>query len=235
MGARSARAAVLTLLLAWGCHSSSLDRAGEDAIGLFQRGVKTSIAEAPVRSRHRHGSKVCPEGYKALVGDVGGWDQFGREMSNLKDTMSQCAEDCSDRLACGSFEYSTRTKICSLNKEAEPTMARFEDYTFCQKVAVAATPPADAGILGTSSGGQDAKFGLTLGSYKVIWEKVPVNLAPERNSKVVDILDVGAEVKVVEIMDPLVDGRVRARIESPSGWISLFYPQYGVHFAVMKS
>lgn len=62
-----------------------------------------------------------------------------------------------------------------------------------------------------------------LGLYTIIFERgVPVNSCVERDrGHEVCCLWQGDVVKVVEVSPDAVDGRIRARIEQPGGWISL--------------
>jgi len=76
--------------------------------------------------------EVCPAGYHFADGDVPGWDQFGREMDNKRDTLKLCAADCNDRANCLSFEWSPTSKQCNLNQVLHPSLSRFEDFIFCQ-------------------------------------------------------------------------------------------------------
>jgi hypothetical protein len=62
---------------------------------------------------------------------------------------------------------------------------------------------------------------------------LPVNETQKRASPVVKTLDVNTVVKVLEIADEEDDGRLRARIESPAGWISLSH-QAGTTYAKQR-
>jgi hypothetical protein len=57
-------------------------------------------------------------------------------------------------------------------------------------------------------------------NYIVVRPDLPVCATEKRTSDKVATLDVDAVVKVLEIHEEDQDGRVRARIESPAGWIS---------------
>jgi len=198
------------------------------------------------RSRRRRSAEItaCPSGFKEVAGDIGGWDQYGREMSNLKDTALLCGEDCTGRSDCLSFEWSPRTKVCSLNKAAEPTMGHFEDYTFCQRLLAFPEAPAvptptspwsaatDGNRAEKSAASAKNRFGLKVGKYKIIYKAVPVSSAPERSSQTVGSLSLNELVEVLEISDKVYDGRVRARIEKPAGWITIKHQELNVHFAL---
>jgi hypothetical protein len=70
----------------------------------------------------------------------------------------------------------------------------------------------------TAAGGASADG---LGSYVVVWDGVPVQSDLSRHSRVLKTLGRGDRVSVVEVANQQEDGRVRARIASPAGWISL--------------
>lgn len=57
------------------------------------------------------------------------------------------------------------------------------------------------------------------GEYEVIYDQLPVNEELSRSSHEVKKLPEGTHIRVVEV--DKVDGRIRGRIETPSGWISL--------------
>jgi hypothetical protein len=61
---------------------------------------------------------------------------------------------------------------------------------------------------------------ITNCNYIVVSPDLPVCETRKRESAKVATLDVDAVVKVLEIHEEDDDGRVRARIESPAGWIS---------------
>jgi len=207
------------------------------------------------RSRRRRSAEItaCPSGFKEVAGDIGGWDQYGREMSNLKDTALLCGEDCTGRSDCLSFEWSPRTKVCSCNRAAEPTAGPFEDYAFCQRLpaapeapeepqqaAPASSPPdasssAAAGKSGDRTDASAGRFGLSVGAYKIIYNALPVNIGPDRSSRIVGHLLEGETVQVLEFAAELQATRVRARIEKPAGWITVKHMKLGIRYAVPQA
>mmetsp|Transcript_51553 Transcript_51553/g.149718 ORF Transcript_51553/g.149718 Transcript_51553/m.149718 type:complete len:302 (+) Transcript_51553:65-970(+) len=83
----------------------------------------------------------CPPGYEQIVGDVPRCDHFGRGCENYKASVEHCGEDCSNRTACLSFEWSPSGRQCNLNRIAEPMRQKFLDFIFCRKTQ-ALKPPA---------------------------------------------------------------------------------------------
>lgn len=66
-----------------------------------------------------------------------------------------------------------------------------------------------------------AEADLSPGKFVIVKSDLPVNEQASRTSPVVASLTAGALVDVVEILSELHDGRLRARIGEPAGWISL--------------
>eukprot|EP00927_Polykrikos_kofoidii_P000541 TRINITY_DN10197_c0_g1_i2.p1 TRINITY_DN10197_c0_g1~~TRINITY_DN10197_c0_g1_i2.p1 ORF type:complete len:553 (+),score=85.70 TRINITY_DN10197_c0_g1_i2:92-1660(+) len=67
-----------------------------------------------------------------------------------------------------------------------------------------------------------AKKDDSLGAYRVVYASgVPVTSTVDRGSERLGTLSAGETVHVVEVAQQPQDERVRARIESPSGWISI--------------
>jgi len=63
--------------------------------------------------------------------------------------------------------------------------------------------------------------------YQVMWSRgLPVNVAAGRNSPVVATLQAGQIVNVLEVGET-IEGRVRVKIEDPTGWTSLSHTQHG--------
>mmetsp|Transcript_92763 Transcript_92763/g.262344 ORF Transcript_92763/g.262344 Transcript_92763/m.262344 type:complete len:370 (-) Transcript_92763:86-1195(-) len=155
------------------------------AAAAFPRSMAVSTASFFRRS-HAPDSKArraragCPAGYAAAAGDVAGWDQFGREMSNLQDSISLCADDCNSRADCRSFEWSPRTKICSLNRGSSPDLPSFEDYTLCVRTSEAKRPDAPEDLLSSMPGSSADKGAKEKG------EKAPGEEHADVPSKVPD-------------------------------------------------
>jgi len=68
----------------------------------------------------------------------------------------------------------------------------------------------------------------TIGEHIVDYDGLPVNKEFSRNSDVVQTLAQRAKINVLEIGETKDEGRVRARIQDPAGWIS--YRNGGVYF-----
>jgi len=137
--ARHSRSAGAALLLVLGSSAASVP----DQSLLVQVQKQLRFEQLRVES-------PCPAGYEEVHGDVAGWDHFGRGMSNKKATAELCADDCSQREECLSFEWGPTTNICSLNKKAMPGMKPFEDYIFCKRLTFS---PTDAGAADPGYGG----------------------------------------------------------------------------------
>uniref|UniRef100_A0A7S1QHF5 Apple domain-containing protein n=1 Tax=Alexandrium catenella TaxID=2925 RepID=A0A7S1QHF5_ALECA len=107
------------------------------AKGMSKQAVKAKMEEmekSMQRKKAAHAS--CPPGYAAAVGDVRGGNQFSHNATELnkQDAIALCAEDCSKRDACKSFEWSPGSKVCNLNRVPEPDRAApFLDYIFCKR------------------------------------------------------------------------------------------------------
>ena len=73
----------------------------------------------------------CPSGYEVKQGDLPGWGTgLG---SRLPLTRQGCADKCSGKDECLSFEHSNSQMLCNLNKVALPSRPRNSDFTFCMK------------------------------------------------------------------------------------------------------
>lgn len=110
------------------------------AKGLSQKQVQdkmASITKAKKAKEERLArEKGCPAGYQAVDGDGKGADQFGRNFTNIQDTIEMCKEDCEKRNGCLSFEWSPGTAVCNLNKASEPFhRPHFMDFIYCQRLA----------------------------------------------------------------------------------------------------
>lgn len=81
-------------------------------------------------------AKGCPRGYKAAVGDVKGVNRYtSNGMVNKQDGIDQCAKECELRVGCQSFQWSPGSKVCKVNKIAQPEIpAQLKDYMFCTRV-----------------------------------------------------------------------------------------------------
>lgn len=85
---------------------------------------------------------VCPRDYTFDDGNVPGPDQFGLFL--IKESITQCGEYCDNTEKCQSFEWSATTKICKLNKDANPKAARIADFLFCRSNSVPASEAAES-------------------------------------------------------------------------------------------
>jgi hypothetical protein len=84
----------------------------------------------------------------------------------------------------------------------------------------------------TSESALDGVCTTPTGTYSITWKEVPVNAQESRHSEVVGKVVMGARVRVLEVSDALDQGRVRARIADPPGWISLRYDKNESIFAI---
>ena len=50
--------------------------------------------------------------------------------------IASCADFCDANLNCCSFEYSSRTQRCKLNRLCQPNQKKYPDYDFCVKPSV---------------------------------------------------------------------------------------------------
>lgn len=124
------------------------------ASGLSVRDVRERMAarESSKKQRMERAmwEKGCPPGYQAVDGDARGGDHFGRGMTNKQDTLELCAEECSGKNECLSFEWSPTRKTCNLNKVSVPERhPHFMDFIFCQRAPPGAppVPPAEHVVL----------------------------------------------------------------------------------------
>lgn len=69
------------------------------------------------------------------------------------------------------------------------------------------------------------------GKYRIVLDDVPVSATADRSRKNVAHLAAGTLVTVEEVSQTLVEGRVRARLADPAGWVSLFHPGSQIRFA----
>merc|ERR1719384_2194031 len=74
----------------------------------------------------------CASGYYEQIGDRPGWTKVdgaggGQKVANC----NECADLCSDRPACLSYECSISELKCNLNSGANPTQGAYKDYLFC--------------------------------------------------------------------------------------------------------
>ena len=74
----------------------------------------------------------CPAGYELKIGDEPGW---GTDLgSRLSLSLQECADECSKKTACLSFEQSSSNKLCNLNRVAKPkNQGPYKDFVFCMK------------------------------------------------------------------------------------------------------
>ena len=73
----------------------------------------------------------CPVGYKELEGDEPEWGSYLGGKLNLN--RQECAEACSEKVECLSFEHSNSKMLCNLNLVSKPRTAPYRDFAFCQK------------------------------------------------------------------------------------------------------
>jgi len=59
------------------------------------------------------------------------------------------------------------------------------------------------------------------GQFSILYDKLPVTVDIDRESREISQLVVGTIVEVVEIAPEAIDQRIRARLLAPAGWISL--------------
>jgi serine/threonine protein kinase len=74
-----------------------------------------------------------------------------------------------------------------------------------------------------------------LGAYLVNYEDFPVYEKKDRRSMVIAQLSMGTTMHVLEIASEPVDGRIRARIESPAGWVTKSTADGLQHFMVKQA
>lgn len=75
----------------------------------------------------------CPAGYEEMVGDVSGWGTYLG--SKINTTLQGCAERCTQKSNCLSFEHSNTTSFCNLSDVKHPIRRyNYEDYVFCSKI-----------------------------------------------------------------------------------------------------
>lgn len=60
-----------------------------------------------------------------------------------------------------------------------------------------------------------------LGIYVVTWNDLPVHKGFPRKSATVNYLEVNSRIHVLQLAEAKDEGRVRARIKHPAGWVSL--------------
>ena len=73
---------------------------------------------------------MCPEGFRALEGDI-----LGEGIRGLYNaTVQQCAKDCKKIKDCKSFQHSEIHHTCKLHSRGSPTGKKCGDYTFCSLV-----------------------------------------------------------------------------------------------------
>ena len=53
--------------------------------------------------------------------------------SALSLTRQECADKCTEKKECLSFEHSATKNKCNLNSIAEPTQGPYQDFAFCVK------------------------------------------------------------------------------------------------------
>ena len=92
--------------------------------------LKFKFYRSNIHSLNHLGS--CPSGYSPKSGDVPGWGSISSNPLVL--TVNDCSYLCNKDASCCSFEYSSTTKVCNLNKECEPSQGPFQDFIFCSPV-----------------------------------------------------------------------------------------------------
>ena len=66
-----------------------------------------------------------------MIGDIPGMGtSLGRD---LNANRNECAQKCSQKPKCLSFEHSNTELRCNLNTVAEPSEGQYKDYLFCSK------------------------------------------------------------------------------------------------------
>merc|ERR1711971_795029 len=75
---------------------------------------------------------ACPSPYSYVPGDVSGPGSLDYETHSM-DNITRCAELCSEKSDCQSFEFSIQNAACSFNLEHLPNTSPWQDALFCQK------------------------------------------------------------------------------------------------------
>ena len=74
----------------------------------------------------------CPTGYTKKDGYIFGWETLlGKTLHPIN--RDECAQKCSEKPQCKSFEHSNEELKCNLNTAFEPSQRPALDYAFCSK------------------------------------------------------------------------------------------------------
>jgi len=124
-------------------HKRTVNSLLAKGLSKMQVAAKLETLEAMALQKKVHAirAKGCPLGYKAVVGDVKGANRYpSNGMINKQDGIDLCAKECKLRNRCQSFQWSPSSKVCHVNKIAQPEIpAQLQDYMFCTRVI---NPPA---------------------------------------------------------------------------------------------
>jgi len=127
---------------------------------------------------------ACPTDYISYIGDIPGYDEFGRGNTNVLPDINTCAADCTGRSECKSFTYSPDAKMCNLKKKAIPTALPTADLKFCAKAEAAeAETVRDAGqaeapgTAATSATTQTKVEGGAASIFGTVWSRAGLLLS----------------------------------------------------------
>jgi len=127
---------------------------------------------------------ACPTDYISYIGDIPGYDEFGRGNTNVLTDINLCAADCTGRSECKSFTYSPDAQMCNLKKTALPTATATADVKFCAKAEAAeAETVRDAGqaeapgTAGTSDTTQTKVEGGAASTFGTVWSRAGLLLS----------------------------------------------------------